>query len=379
MSTTCPSCGKPVRPGAKYCGNCGATILSSSGEASQAPSERGPVCPHCNKPIRPEAKFCPSCGKSLAPAAPLPAAPPSPSAAAPQLPPEKQPVPEKPKVRKNIIWLIPLLAVCCLGAATAGYIYIRDPFHWLKPKETPFPPIVIPTSTETPAVPPTLEPPLPLSTETATPTLPDTPTPVLTPTLLITATEAAPLLTQAPVLTSTNTPLLEENFNGNLGENWYTWGTPLPQIGGMQELALELAGNAPAASGVTSLQKFSLVPGVRIQFSARIEGTAPQFAVVFDWDPSPLARTGNDGPRLISLAIQGDGVFLQVRTDKCLVSGVDTNAHTYRIDVLQGLSFAAFVDDRFGCQLTVPPLQNNQGVISFSGRGWIDQVIVIGP
>lgn len=46
---TCPSCGKPVPNGAKFCSECGARL----------------VCPKCNAALVPGAKFCPQCGNQL--------------------------------------------------------------------------------------------------------------------------------------------------------------------------------------------------------------------------------------------------------------------------------------------------------------------------
>jgi len=44
----CPSCGKPVREGAKFCDNCGASLQLT--------------CPECKEALRPGAKFCDTCG-----------------------------------------------------------------------------------------------------------------------------------------------------------------------------------------------------------------------------------------------------------------------------------------------------------------------------
>jgi membrane protease subunit (stomatin/prohibitin family) len=49
--TLCPSCGKPVRAGAKFCDHCGATLQVS--------------CAECGAALRPGAKFCDSCGAKV--------------------------------------------------------------------------------------------------------------------------------------------------------------------------------------------------------------------------------------------------------------------------------------------------------------------------
>lgn len=47
----CPSCGRFVRAGAKFCDGCGASLLAT--------------CPHCGRALRPGAKFCAGCGKPI--------------------------------------------------------------------------------------------------------------------------------------------------------------------------------------------------------------------------------------------------------------------------------------------------------------------------
>ena len=55
-SVKCASCGATLRPGAKFCEQCGA----------EAPKpEPEPVCPACGEPVRPDSKFCDNCGASL--------------------------------------------------------------------------------------------------------------------------------------------------------------------------------------------------------------------------------------------------------------------------------------------------------------------------
>lgn len=55
----CPKCGSSVQQGARFCPNCGATIVAPS--ASQATS----ACPNCGKPVAAGARFCPECGQKL--------------------------------------------------------------------------------------------------------------------------------------------------------------------------------------------------------------------------------------------------------------------------------------------------------------------------
>jgi len=48
---TCPYCGKPVRPGAKFCDNCGKPMAA--------------VCANCGAGLRQDAKFCDNCGAAV--------------------------------------------------------------------------------------------------------------------------------------------------------------------------------------------------------------------------------------------------------------------------------------------------------------------------
>ena len=59
-SAVCPQCGKPLRPGARFCSGCGATIGLTT-----EPAPSIPICPNCGRKLRPGAKFCAGCGKRL--------------------------------------------------------------------------------------------------------------------------------------------------------------------------------------------------------------------------------------------------------------------------------------------------------------------------
>ena len=56
-SVKCENCGATLRPGAKFCEQCGAAAPKPEPEAT---------CPNCGQPVRPDAKFCDNCGTSLA-------------------------------------------------------------------------------------------------------------------------------------------------------------------------------------------------------------------------------------------------------------------------------------------------------------------------
>ncbi|MEW6094882.1 MAG: zinc ribbon domain-containing protein [Chloroflexota bacterium] len=80
----CPSCGKILRPGVKFCGNCGAQFgdqaapggVKSVSKSKPKPARSGKntnpektpsaaICPSCGKALRPGATFCGNCGTKL--------------------------------------------------------------------------------------------------------------------------------------------------------------------------------------------------------------------------------------------------------------------------------------------------------------------------
>ncbi len=78
-TTTCPSCGSPLRAGARFCGSCGHVLgspvkpdesLAQGVPVQGVPLQGGPgagdaACPHCGKAVRQGANFCSSCGLSI--------------------------------------------------------------------------------------------------------------------------------------------------------------------------------------------------------------------------------------------------------------------------------------------------------------------------
>ena len=58
-AATCPNCGQNLKPGAKFCSKCGAVI------SGQIAPPKPSVCPKCGRPLKPGAKFCAGCGTKL--------------------------------------------------------------------------------------------------------------------------------------------------------------------------------------------------------------------------------------------------------------------------------------------------------------------------
>jgi predicted RNA-binding Zn-ribbon protein involved in translation (DUF1610 family) len=55
---TCAKCGNPLKPGARFCNQCG-SIVEVKDSTSSAP------CPKCGTPRKQGARFCPTCGSKL--------------------------------------------------------------------------------------------------------------------------------------------------------------------------------------------------------------------------------------------------------------------------------------------------------------------------
>lgn len=66
--TPCAACGAPLKPGARFCGECGASTpppdRHDEPEAAEAvaAAEPTPACRACGGPLKPDARFCPGCG-----------------------------------------------------------------------------------------------------------------------------------------------------------------------------------------------------------------------------------------------------------------------------------------------------------------------------
>jgi serine/threonine-protein kinase PknG len=73
VAVTCAVCGKQIPAGEDYCPNCGAPRGASTGEVQQAaPTEAATeltVCPNCGAALRPGARFCRECGHRFSPIA----------------------------------------------------------------------------------------------------------------------------------------------------------------------------------------------------------------------------------------------------------------------------------------------------------------------
>ncbi len=368
-SKLCSNCGRPLRPGARFCGHCGTPVPVSPPAPSEAPvATGGEVCPHCGKPVRPGAKFCNSCGKPITPAAP----PPSPAAVkGPISKPVAQPPSPRTKPAQKKWWLvvlIVLLVFCVIVAGGAAIVYIQDPFGWLR---TMTPTQTVPESQATPA------------TETLTPTIsptsettpaPDTPATTELPSSPETASET-PSQTTAPQF------IFREDFETPLTENWHLWGSPFPQLRtGFSDRYMELLGEIPGTSGVASKLLIQLTPGTVIEFEARLVEDIPQSVIVFQWNPGEQKAQPIDRPGILQLTVDRRLLILEtaMTQERCELPINGLVVHTYQLTFGDGGGVTVIVDfnPAQSCQVANIGIVPVDGRISFSGRGWVSSVKV---
>jgi hypothetical protein len=427
VTTSCPNCGKPLRPGARFCGNCGHTIVNAPAAQSGAPpaSPNTIACPQCGKPVRVGAKFCSNCGKvlqpeSVPPVTPVPPAPPvSPAPfvekpdAGPTLKPAVQPqttaapavnqLAGAPSARaasptqsragsgRKIMWplIILVLVVICGLIGGAAYIYFKDPFSWfaaakasptvLVPSQTPE---LAPIGTATQAELATQNPPTPNSVVAVVPTEAITLTATLEGTSTILTTPVAPVTStirsDAPVI------LLNDYFNDPLNLNWKAWGSPRPILrSGPGDNWLELtATEKPETAGVTTRMEIASTPGNVIEFEGQLNPNYANFPLYFDWDPLQFDRgPENTTPTVLHLEILNNRIILKApaANNTCQKGFEGAKQHRYLLKFTGEKLVELYIDgnEQAICQLDTG-IKAIPGRISFSGTGWVSHVLITG-
>lgn len=411
-TVNCPKCNSPLRPGAKFCGNCGHVLAAGSVQAQPAgpqASAGGPLCPHCGKPVRPEAKFCASCGKSIGsgpvaapPAPPVVAAPkPTPAAkpaSAPQQPVVPPPTPSRPvqpglaakapaAKSKGKKWVLPvvivaLLAVCGVAVAGGYYVFgekIGDPLG-LFGEKTPTVSAAAPTQT---AAPKATEKP----GETQAPTVAASPTQTAAPTNT-TAPTNEPTAMVTLTLPVAEMVLFQEDFNGdirNLKPNWEVWGNPRPKIAsGFGDSYIEFGavtfGNEDA--GIYSKKLFLLNPGTAVEFAARLLEAYPKLPLVFDWAPGPLIIEPHYSKGIIHIELTNESVVIEtpLTNNRCQYKLNSQEAHTFRLVAREKQALDLYVDQATepNCQIMDMGLAPVEGRIYLSGTGRVSYIKVLG-
>lgn len=340
----CPHCGKPLRPGARFCGSCGKEVTPSDLASAKAPAvkpadaqQAAPACPHCGQPLRSGARFCNACGKSIAAptaaSAPEGAPPVQPAAnALPQaaqqttgshkpvspdarrLPVEKPAKAEatstaKPKRAGLRLGMILGLLILCVGVTVGGFFVVRAFFpDLLAVLTTPTLEVIPSTGTATPVdvQEPTLEP-------TASQPSIDTPTETPSQPSPTKASSQTPMATPAPTLSPapTGRDLIDEDFSVTPLTNWDLWSysqpRPVPTRSGDNFYLKMTAGDFPTQAGATSNLAVPYDDNVVIEFTASLNAQQP-LMFIFDWDPINFDRKKNSDPGSNSDGDGDDGI-----------------------------------------------------------------------
>lgn len=395
-STSCPNCGKPLRPGAKFCGYCGATVTPAAAAAAPPESAATAQCPHCGKPVRPGAKFCSHCGQAIEPApvaepqeaAAAPPPPPMPAAAGPVSRPPAKVAQPRPRRRGLALVVVFVLILGCVAFLGAG-LWVANAQGWIVLWSSP-----TPTASETATLTATALAQAPSETPTsgleATPTEAfPTDTPSLPPGGGETPTEPSP---PSPVLPTI--AVFEETFAGDLRTNWRPWGRPLPRLEDSPTgRYLSLNAEKPYEAGASTLPELPLTitPGAEIAFEARLNPTYPNNLLQFDLDRSGLVIRNPEvtNPGLIHLVIRREEVLFSappivgVGRQQCRAPLDGRPLHTYRVRLVSEQIVELWVDDATAplCRLEQVALGTLpfQGTITFSGLGWVTSVRLFVP
>ncbi len=407
MSTSaCPKCGKPLRPGARFCGNCGFTIpknlpenVSASGYSASNPGTKTQLCPHCGKTLRVGAKFCNYCGQAISAESDRQSPQNEPSSAESTGPERIRSAPHKVSSKKavgkrkdrRVLWTIAFVGVLlvCIFLGFAGFLYFRDPFGWQSTATLPqtqtevLGPSTI-KSTSIGAISPSA------STASSSATEPfeisSTPEPTVsqtvTPTHLVadTVTPTAGLSSTSPA----ESVIFEDHFDDTLSTNWKSWGDPRAALKkGFGDSWLDLkAADRPGDAGVTSKEEISNLPGIKIEYEAQLNPSYPQYWMYFDWDPLQFVRgPENSEPTIVHLVVQKNKVLLQspAANNSCNVILDGTTKHVYTLIFKAEKIVELIVDGnpQPGCAIDMGVIPV-PGRITFSGNGWVTRIKVSG-
>lgn len=417
-TTTCPNCGKPLRPGTKFCGNCGSTVITATPPKAAAPERDysasqsvGDVCPHCGKPLRGGAKFCNNCGKPIPEGAQAPARgaqipqsaiptvgvkpiPPPPGSVARPAP---AAISERQPARKRV-WaglLLTLLSIGCVVVLAGAYVCWKDPLGWFgKFNVTPVASEIAITepvtgTTESGSAPTITLATVPSDTtespEAITPTVEYPPT--------MESPSVAPYTSTVTITTTAVSQqmriIFEDSFDGDINSHWNPWGKSQyypsikrgPEGGWLELIAYENSGSA----GVTSKSEVISSAGIEIEFEAQLNPNYPQFPMIFDWDPLSNPRTANSkSPGVVHFEINTDKLILKTPFNQqsvCirLINGAGKHKYFIKFTEDRGILMSVEGNPVEPCSLPNIGQSPVKGRITFTGMGWVMYVRVTMP
>lgn len=366
MTYTCPNCGKPVRPGSRFCGRCGSS-LEIEKPISDHRHQSGSTCPHCGKSVRTDAKFCSNCGRDLSPGTSPPqtrALTPEDSQAPKKHTSEEVPPPvETPPIvetsqspqgtNRSLVLVTIILSIMVI--ALAGYIAWDVGLFGSGSSATPTPTLTL--IAPTPSV---------KASETIAVNLP---APTITP-----QASSEPSVTASPTGTSPPTVIIDENFYGDLQSNWTVWGSPLPQVRAGLGNYLELEAG-PRSAGITSIASFALQENIQIKFDTSLPGSEEDL-LSLDFDPKDNDRQPGSAPGPVHLDLGINQLRLVASsTPVCVKPLPEQDVYRFILHFnIDGLSL--WLDNEQLCQPSIVGLPLDQVRLSFSGRGRLDNIMV---
>lgn len=354
MTNNCPHCGTDIRPGARFCGICGKSLHEEPAARSGSAN-----CPHCGMPLKTDAKFCPHCGMSIPaagsgiettesltrPKVEQPAGPPT--SRVPQTVTTSR---ESRSPNRLVVGLIIILFAILL--VVFGYLAWDNDWFGISGADTPTATGMM-TDTATPS--PTLE------TEV-----------VLTPSL---TTTPAPTQTELPSKTPGPVIIVEEEFEGELRDNWNVWGIPEPRIVSGFTRYLELDA-PPGDAGVTTIEQFDLRE-VEVHYEAALLADAPNNLLSLDWDPVELTRKPGDPPGFLHLDL-GNGRLLLTVSAQTICDLRLPEAVAQTVVISTGIdTISLTINEETICPPTTVDFITGDGRLSISGGGRVDGVLIM--
>jgi hypothetical protein len=194
-------------------------------------------------------------------------------------------------------------------------------------------------------------------------------------TLTLTSTQP---LTPAATATLTSPPpnvIFSDDFTAWSDANWNAFGPPgMVVVNGR----LELTSSQPGEAGLFSKTRIPLRQGTVVQFdTGSLSSTQSTPPLQFDW----VSITQTNGPiqsvGFMRLEVTNDQAVITIGTNVITIPLEDKATHAIEVQIIRTRRVAFLIDDKkTELDLLVSP---QDGYISFSGNGWVDDLLVTGP
>jgi hypothetical protein len=131
--------------------------------------------------------------------------------------------------------------------------------------------------------------------------------------------------------------------------------------------------------GVTYKEDVSIKPILEISFDAALKDISPDDNLAFYWDPGRESRQPGDGPGPIQVFLGDEMAQLIIVQENpaCQYELLDIKSRTYSVTIGENSNVSFLVDGEMICTVFMQGLRESIGLISFSGRGWVDNVLIV--